>query len=287
MTDLIAQYVAHLRSAGMSARTRYYREQLLRRLDRELPLGLYEATIEELEHWLAGPDEPVRPGDPDPWCRQTQATYHGHIVGFYRWASDPARPVGLRYDPSAGLIRPKVPDGRPRPVSVEELHRARSHLIQPWRLYVELAAFAGLRAIEISRLDRQDVTKDEINVRRGKGDKPRRIDTAPDLWAVIQTLPPGPVARGPSGARISPNKLSERVSTHLTRIGMPDVTLHRFRHFFATNLLDEGAEVTAVQDAMGHGSLRTTAVYLHLTSRQRAKLRKAIRALPALAPVPS
>jgi integrase/recombinase XerD len=284
MTDLIAQHIAHCRAVGMSSRTILDRQRLLRRLDRDLLLGLYEATTEELENWLAGPGPATAV---EPWCRQTKATYYGHIVGFYRWAVDPGRPVGLLNDPSAGLIRPRVPEGRPRPVSVEQLIQARALLGQPWRLFVELAAFAGLRAVEISRLDREDVSKDEINVRRGKGDKPRVVETASDLWAVIQPLPGGPIARRANRLRMVPDEVARRTAQRLDEAGLPDVTLHRCRHFYATYLLDEGAEVTAVQHAMGHGSLKTTATYLMLTSRQRANLRRAVNALPALAPVPS
>lgn len=280
MTDLVAQHLAHLKSVGRAATTIEAREDVLRRLDRELPMGLVKAFTEELEAWLAGPDE-------RPWSRQTRATYFAHVVGFYRWASDPARPVGMDYDPSVGLIRPPVPPGQPRPVTSEQLAYARGKLANPWRLYVELAAFAGLRSIEIARLDREDVSKTEILVRRGKGDKTRVIDISPDLWKLVAYLPAGPVARTTRGERANSRDVYINTNKHLARIGLHDVTLHRFRHWCATYLLDEGAEVTAVQQALGHGSLNTTARYLALTDRQRAKLRKATCALPALAPTPS
>lgn len=277
MTDLIAQHLAHLRSTGRAATTIHAREDVLRRLDRELPVGLVHANTEELEAWLAGPDE-------RPWSRQTRATYYSHLVGFYRWASDPDRAVGMDYDPSSGLIRPPVPPGRPRPVSSEQLAYARSRLANPWRLYVELAAFAGLRSIEISRLDREDISKTEILIRRGKGDKARVVDISPDLWRLVAHLPAGPVARTTSGGRATSRDVYINTNKHLDRVGLRGVTLHRFRHWCATYLLDEGAEVTAVQQALGHGSLNTTARYLALTDRQRAKLRRATCALPALAP---
>jgi len=267
-TDLIAQHAAHVRGRW-SARTAADRERLLRRVDRELPMGLYDATTEELEEWLAGPEETP---DQAPWSRQTRATYYTHLVGF---------------DPSIGLIRPRVPEGEPRPVSCEQLVLARNLLPQPWRLFVELAAFAGLRAVEISRLDREDVTKDQIYIRRGKGDKPRTVENDGVLWAAIQPMRAGPIARRASGLRMDPNDVSEQTSIQLSLIGLTDVTLHRFRHWYATYLLDEGAAATAVQKAMGHGSLKTTARYLDLTSRQRANLRRAVHALPALVPIPS
>lgn len=277
MVDLIGLYLRHLRARGSSTRTIEERGFLLRRIDRELPLGIYEATVEELEDWLSNPH----------WGRWTRSTYYGHICGFYRWASHPDRPVGLEYDPTAGLTRPPVPGGQPRPVSTEELSTARAQLPQPAKLFVELAAFAGLRAVEISRLNREDVTKGLLVVHRGKGDKSRTVLISAELWAAVQLLPRGPVARSTRGTRLSPRRVDQKTNEALDRIGLEDVTLHRFRHWYATYLLDEEAEVTAVQEMMGHGSLSTTARYLALTSRQRAKLRKAVDALPALAPTPS
>jgi integrase len=276
--DLVAQHLAHLRSAGKAETTVIDRGELLHRLDAELPMGLYHAVTEELEDWLAGPAE-------KPWSRQTKATYYGHIVGFYRWASSPDRRIGLEFDPSAGLVRPSVPAGQPRPISSEELAIARARLTNPWRLYVELAAFAGLRAMEISRLDRADVGKELIVVRRGKGDKPRTVFTNSELWRAIQPLPPGPIARRITGKRASAQYISNMTALMLDEIDLTDVTLHRCRHWYATYLLDEEADIRSVQDAMGHGSLRTTAGYIAHTERQRAKLRRAVNALPSLAPV--
>lgn len=272
--DLIAGYVRHLRASGKAENTLTIVEWLLRRLDRELPMGLYQAVIEELEDWLS-----KRRG------RKTQATYYSLIVGFYRWASHPSRSVGLEFDPSAGLVRPTVPPGRPRPVSSEQLTIARARLPMPYRLYVELAAFAGLRAIEIARLDREDVTKEELLVRRGKGDKRRTVLVSSELWRLVQPLPHGPIARTVRGNRCTSPQVYKPTNEWLHRIGLEGVTLHRFRHWYGTYLLDEGAEITAVQESMGHGSLSTTAGYVALTSRQRAKLSRAVHALPALAPV--
>lgn len=273
--DLIARYLRHLKGAGKAKTTRDAVEYWLRRLDRELPMGLYEAVTEELEDWQSMHR-----------CRKTQAVCYSHITGFYRWACHPDREIGLEWDPSAGLVRPRVPARRPRPVSTEQLAVARAQLRQPFRLYVELAAFAGLRAIEISRLERRDVTKEELFVRRGKGDKARTVLVSPDLWRTIQPLPLGPIARTVRGTQQTSPEVYKSTNNALRRLGLP-VTLHQFRHWYATYLLDEGAEVTAVQEAMGHASLETTAGYLALTSRQRANLSRAVCALPTLAPTVS
>lgn len=266
MTDLIASHLKHCKSAEFSKVTIQDRGEVLRRLDADLPFGLAEATVDELQDWLAH----------EGWKPETRKTYYTHIVGFFRWGAE----RGHTDDPSAGLIRPTVPQALPKPVTDDELRYALAELPRPWDIYIKLAAYAGLRAGEIADLDRTDISESQVLVNRGKGGKSRRVETHPDLWRSVRLLRPGPIALLGSGAVMTPDQMSHRTNYRLRKIGLR-ATVHCFRHWFGTTLVAQGVNLLVVAELMGHASPNTTKVYALITSEQR---RLAVRTLPALAP---
>lgn len=271
MNEWIVRHRAHMEGAGRSERNITDRVKVLTRLDRELPLGLLEATVEELEDWLAKPC----------WSNQTKATYYGHIVGFYRWAADPRRNRHLSYDPSVSLTRARVPRTVPRPVTDDELTLVLDRAQGRYRVYCLLAAYAGLRCISIADLRREDITEEAVAV-RGKGGKRTLIPTHPEIWRSVRDFPAGPVALRASGLPATAKDVSIYTSEHLNRVLGPNkITLHRLRHWFATALLRQGVNLRVVQELLMHASLETTAIYTEVTGEER---RLAVGTLPALAP---
>lgn len=268
MTDLIDAHLAHVRAAGLSRNTIEDRRNILRRVDRELPMGLEQATVEELEHWLARSN----------WSPSTRATYYSHLRAFFVWAGHPNRPL-IDWDPSASLTRPRVPANLPRPCTDPELVHALSRSREPWQVLIVLAAYAGLRCCELATIERRDVTEQMLIV-VGKGGKSRPVPTSPQVWAAVKDLPGGLLAGGRSAEQVTRDG-----NRHLDRIGLPGVTMHRFRHWFGTWLLrpvklgGAGADLRTVQVLMGHSSPAITAVYTQITDEQR---QMAIAALPVL-----
>ena len=59
----------------------------------------------------------------------------------------------------------------------------------------------------------------------------------------------------------------------------PQATIHTLRHSYATHMLEEGANIHSLSSYLGHESLDTTAIYLHLTAVSEAKTQAALAAL--------
>lgn len=268
MSILIEPHLDHIRARRFSATTIHDRGRLLAAADDELPKGLDRAGTEELEQFLANPR----------WKGWTPHTYYSHLVGFYRWAVG-GRDPHLTWDPTVDMTPPKSPDQAPHPVSDLELERALDSSSPRWRLIITLAAYAGLRAIEICRIRREDVTQEQIRV-LGKGGKTAMLRTHPEIWRLVEPLPPGLlVPSTTTGRQLARGALSSGARQHFDRLGMPDVHLHRFRHWYATMLIREGVDVSVVRVMMRHVSLATTAGYIQIGDEQ---LRLAISKLPVL-----
>lgn len=262
MADLIADFERHLHHLGRAQATISTYMDMLRRLDRQLPHGLAAACADELLDFIY--DQRHSPA--------TRALYRAAVRAFFRWASDPDDGV-LDFDPSAYLPRVRVPDGAPRPPELEQLHDILSRARNPYRLWFILAAGAGLRCIEIARLDREHVTPRSIWV-QGKGGRTRMVDTHPAVWAAVRDLPPGPVARI-GGKRATRKQISMNGNIYLRRLGVP-VTMHQLRHFFVTWSYRAGGEFVARQLA-GHASTATTQRYALVASDATAA---AVAAVP-------
>lgn len=131
----------------------------------------------------------------------------------------------------------------------------------------------GVRASELSRLQVSDIDRERelVRVRCGKGARDRYVMLPERLTPVLDTyieaarptcwLFPGARAGQPiTTAGIA--KLCQRAAQRakLTK----RVTPHTLRHSFATHMLEAGADLRTIQVLLGHRSLRTTTLYLHV-----------------------
>jgi integrase/recombinase XerC len=149
------------------------------------------------------------------------------------------------------------------------------------RALFEVIYGAGLRVSEACQLDVGDVEAEGsggfVRVRQGKGRKDRIVPIgskarqALDLYARHRAdrLPGGAPSLGAlflsaRGRRLGPRAVRRLLTRREVATGTPRVSPHGLRHSFATHLLGEGADLRAIQEMLGHASLRTTQRYAHV-----------------------
>lgn len=135
--------------------------------------------------------------------------------------------------------------------------------------------YQGLRRAEVLGLQLRDVDTEAMTllVRRGKGGKSRMMPLAePAADAIADWLEFRPTCahsylfttRGDRSMSAKDLQRMFRRTVARSGIEREGVTLHTLRHTFATLLLREGVNVRALQRLLGHSSIETTALYLHL-----------------------
>lgn len=262
--DLIDTYLAHLVRIRRSPRTVSTYADALWPAHRELPAGLPQALPGELETWLSNPA----------WSATTQRLRTVIVRRFFAWAVERGH---LSYDPAERLICPDLPWRPPRAATDEQVAAILARTNDPVRLWSVLASRAGLRAIEIARLRREDITQTTVTV-IGKGDKLRRVPTHPAVWRAVAGLPPGPiVARHVAD---TDERVAHRISAQAWRVyarAGVSTSIHRLRAWCGTTLLQAGHDLATVQDYLGHSSPTTTRRY---ATPSEAQMRAAMLSLP-------
>ena len=188
-------------------------------------------------------------------------------------------------DPTAGVVRPKLPRRLPRPLSVDDvtLLLARPDPSTPAglrdRAVLETLYGAGVRVSELVELDVDDVELEEGSVRVfGKGSKERDVPLgryARDAISayLIRIRPQIATSRSRSalflnlrGGRLTRQGCAGILAKHAAAAELGKrVSPHTLRHSFATHLLEGGADVRVVQELLGHASVATTQVYTLVT----------------------
>lgn len=264
---MAAAYLEHLRRAGRSVETIALRKCILNQLSAHLKHGLGAASDDELAAWIYDERRSLN----------SRATYLAGVRAFYRWA---VKARWLTIDPTIDLESIRVARGIARPCTDEQLRTILTQAPARIRLWAIIAAYQGLRACEISGLDREHVTEQRLIVVRGKGGAARVHDTHEDVWAAIRDLPPGPVARlADGGRRASADYVSSRANAWFRKLGV-DVTIHQLRHWLGCTTQERYRDARVTMEVLGHASLNATSIYTRATLDQQ---RAARAMLPRLA----
>ncbi|MFM9179809.1 MAG: tyrosine recombinase XerC [Phycisphaerales bacterium] len=217
----------------------------------------------------------------------TMARKIATLRSFHKWMER----KGLAATNPMVLIRtPKQAKRLPKAISVEQIERLLSApddtevLGARDRAILETLYSTGIRVSEVVAINRGDLndTGEEIVI-RGKGRRERRVPLGSHalkaLRHYLQMIDAELQSRGrrsgtddplfvnKNGGRLSSRSVRRKVAKYLTEANLdPDISPHTIRHSFATHLLDNGADLRAVQELLGHQSLSSTQVYTHLTS---------------------
>jgi integrase/recombinase XerC len=236
-------------------------------------------------------------------CRSYLASLHGRndavtigrklssLRAFFRLAVRRRLVAG---SPVAALRAPKRAKRLPSFLGKDEVGRlldgrGRRPEADAGELALERALFeviygAGLRISEACALDLGDVEADGgrsvVRVRQGKGRKDRFVPLGAKAGEALQAYTPHRAARlagarpgvlgaaalflSRRGARLGPRAARRMLTRRELATGTPRVSPHALRHSFATHLLGEGADLRAIQEMLGHASLRTTQRYAHV-----------------------
>ncbi len=196
------------------------------------------------------------------------------------------------YDDEAERLKPpKVPRGLPKALTKEEV-RSLLSVIPPTRkrdrLIVLLLYGAGLRVSELCNLKKSDVDFDRstLLVRGGKGAKDRVVPVSQSLLEEIRSYLKSRddaseyllvEERRSSKDSISTKTVWYLLKRYGKRAGLK-VTPHMLRHSFATHMLENGVDIRAIQELLGHSNLSTTQIYTKVTvehlrkAQEKAKL---------------
>ncbi len=176
------------------------------------------------------------------------------------------------------LPYPRQEKRLPTVLSEEEVTRFFQAVSHPRDRVALMALYAaGLRVSEVLGLKPADIDSDRmlIHVRQGKGRKDRMVMLSPTLleelrYYVRWARPHHWLFPGANPAEHLHSRTLQRacqLTGEAAQISKR-VTPHVLRHSFATHLLDAGTDLRVIQTLLGHASIRTTAIYTHVSTRR-------------------
>lgn len=199
----------------------------------------------------------------------------------------------------ATLLKLRVPRQKSLPdvLTTDEVRRLIDAVRTPHnRAYFWTVYSLGLRLQEGLNLQLGDIDSQRmlVHVHRGKGAKDRYIPLPPKTLAMLRDywkthrnphwLFPATGRNGQQGATATRPMAIGSVQGALRRVVvelklLKRVHMHTLRHSYATHLLEAGVNLRLIQQYLGHSSLQTTMVYLHLTSQGQEQARATIERL--------
>jgi site-specific recombinase XerD len=171
---------------------------------------------------------------------------------------------------------PRVPRKLPAILSGTEVLALVATVGSPKHRALLMCAYgAGLRVTEVCELKPADIDSKRMLIHvRGKGGRDRYVGLSERLlvalriwWCVERPARDSYLFPGAApGSHITPRAVENAVRrARLAARIDKRITPHSLRHSFATHLLESGTDIRVIQELLGHGSIRTTTRYTHVS----------------------
>jgi len=239
-----------------------------------VPLSAIEIRPDDIEAYLAGCSDRI--------TKRSQARLLSALRSYFDWM---VLEKQIQDNPCDRVDAPKLGKYLPSVLSVVEveailvsLDLSKEEGIRD-KAILEVLYGCGLRVSEVSSLKISDIYFQERFVRViGKGDKQRIVpigDLALDAlndYLGVRREPAEPqyddiVFLNRFGKNLSRVSIFTMVKRQAMLAGIrKEISPHTFRHSFATHLIENGADLRAVQEMLGHESILTTEIYTHIDS---------------------
>ena len=207
------------------------------------------------------------------------------LRSLYKWLAQEGE---VEQNPAALVATPKLPKKLPRVPTIEEVNTVLdsampecSAFAERDQVILELLYGCGIRNSELIGINLDDIRwSNEMILVRGKGRKERYVPFGDSAKCAVQNYLParqrvlGETRRTTEkallinlrGQRLTTRSVGRIVKQIAVARGLsPDVHPHTLRHAFGTHMLEEGADLRAIQEMLGHERLSTTQRYTQLT----------------------
>ena len=263
--QLIQLYIDAKSIAGLSDKTIARYERCLAKMCKDIGVPIRRMTVHHLRQYIMreknrGICSNTIKGDAQIW------------KGFFNWMQQEGI---IQQNPTANLGSIKAKPEEEPPMTAEEIQMIKESCEDDRELaLVHFLLSTGCRVSEVCSVNRADIDYQNLRLTvTGKGDKTRTVYidnvTAMMLKRYISGRkdfnPALFVGRG--GVRLGIGGVGKILKGIGERAHVPGVHPHRFRHTFATTMVDRGMEIQEVSALLGHCKLDTTMTYVKVNQR--------------------